>query len=75
MLILQPQKFKDWQADIDFYDAQEYCKWWSKYRKWLIENEVSLTDFKQEIQYNHLIKHYDFRNKARNVRITKELNL
>ena len=46
VLLLQPEKFKDWQPDIDFYDAQVYCKWWSQYRIWLIENKVSLTDFK-----------------------------
>jgi hypothetical protein len=40
------ENFSDgWVKEIEMFDALNYCRRWSKYRKWILSNGRSLTDF------------------------------
>ena len=51
MIMLDPENYEEWAKEIEMYEALNYCKEWGKYRRWIISNGVSITEFDQEIKF------------------------
>ena len=50
--------FNDWETEIEVFAALNFCRNWSRYRKWILSHGRSLTDFDQELKFRQIIKIY-----------------
>ena len=49
------------------YSDYEYCKSWDQSRRWLTENQVDFSQFKEEFKFQELVLAHNYLEKAKKI--------
>jgi hypothetical protein len=51
------------------YQDYEYCKAWVENRKWLTENGIDFSSFKEEVKFEELVEKHHYLEKAKQIQL------
>lgn len=68
-----PEKFPNFETEMELINALKFARKWKNQRKWLEANNVNFEDFKEEIEFQRIKKELDLYQRASIQRLSKAI--